>query len=85
MLPHVTQGLGRPTNLGSSFCIVQRKLLLPSEGCCQLTQGQSTGGIAAETDSFSLPWTLLTLPVGLEEGSLKSCRCDQLLQYDATV
>lgn len=75
VLPPVTQGLERPTNPSSSFCTVQKRLLLPSKGCSRLTQGQSTGGIAAETNSFSLPWTQLTSPVGLEKGLLKCCRC----------
>lgn len=78
-MQHVTQGLERPTNPNSSFCTVQRRRLLPSAGCCQLIQGQSTGGIAAETDSFSLPWTQLTSPAGLETGLLKCYRCDLFL------
>lgn len=73
-LPHVTQGHPRVTDPGSSFCAVQRRLLQPSEECCQQTHVQFTGGHAAETDSSFLPWTQLISPAGLDKALLKYCR-----------
>lgn len=76
--PYITQDPLKVTDPGSSFCAVQKKLLLPSEECCLQTHGQSTGGHVAETDSSSLPWTRLTSPAGLEKVLLKYCRSDLL-------
>lgn len=75
---HVTQDPVKVTDPGSSFSAVQRRLLLPSEGFCQQTLGQSTDGHAAETDSSSSPWTQLTSPAGLDEALLRCCRSDLL-------
>lgn len=77
-LPCVTQDPLRVRDPGSSFCAVQRRLPPPSEGCCQPTHGQSTGGHAAKTSSSSLPLTQQTSPAGLDEALLKCCRSDQL-------
>ncbi|XP_069545433.1 sperm-associated antigen 5 isoform X1 [Brachyistius frenatus] len=74
--PHTCQDLLKVTDPGSSFCAVQRRRPLPSEGCCQQTPAQSTGGLDAETDSSSSPLTQLTSPAGLGKALLRCCRSD---------
>ncbi|KAM4585253.1 tRNA (adenine(37)-N6)-methyltransferase isoform 1-T1 [Odontesthes bonariensis] len=74
----LTQDPLKVTDPALSFCVVQRRLQLPSRACCRQTPGQCTGGVAAETDSSSSPSTRLTSPAGLDKVSLKYCRSDLL-------